>query len=505
MPRTRISLLFDEPIGTIRPELHGQFAEHLGACIEDGLWVGESSPIPNLGGLRADVLEALQRLRVPVLRWPGGCYADDYHWEDGIGPRRERPRRMNLWWGQNVETNAFGTHEFLTLCRYLRCQPYLAGNVGSGTVREMRDWVEYCNFAGDSTLARRRGVNGSPMPFGVHYWGVGNENWGCGGNFCPEDYAAEYKRFATYLRDLSGTKLFLIACGPDGNKPDWTRRFFRKLSGADDRFNFRLHGLGAHYYAGTAGPSATQFDVNQWYELLHKAAAVEQLIIEQRAVMDEFDPRRKVGLLIDEWGTWHYPTPGRDPAHLWQQSTLRDALVAAITLDAFNRHADKLVMCNIAQVANVLQSLILTEGEKMALTPTYHVFDLYQPHQGARSVRVNFETNTVRFAVGAEGREMPVLSGSASVRGATAVLTVVNVNAADPVEAEIGLGGRTFSECRTTVLTHEDLSAHNTFADPEAVSPRVPAATSAPAAGSPVGLTHTFLAASVTRLEIRLR
>src|SRR4051794_574484 len=305
VPDARITIVADEPIGTVRPELFGHFIEHLGRCIDEGIWVGEDSAIDNTGGFRTDVLNALRQLRIPVLRWPGGCYADDYHWEDGVGPPKDRPRRVNLWWGQNVETNAFGTHEFMRLCRYLGAQPYLAGNVGSGTPREMRDWMEYCNFAGDSTLARRRGRDGSPAPFNVRYWGVGNENWGCGGNMCPEDYAVEYKRYSTYLADFGGTKNCLIACGPDtGRKEfhaDWTRRFFNKLGG-----HKKIHGFAAHYYCGTAG-TATEYSTDQWYELLHKAARIEDRIITHRAIMDEFDHERKIGLIFDEWGTWHPP------------------------------------------------------------------------------------------------------------------------------------------------------------------------------------------------------
>lgn len=498
MPVANLSIRLDETIGTIRPALHGQFIEHLGACIDGGIWVGETSLIPNVGGIRSDVLEALKRLRIPVLRWPGGCYADDYHWEDGIGPRKDRPRRVNTWWGSNVENNHFGTHEFLTLCRYLGCEPYFAGNVGSGSPRELRDWIEYCNFAGDSTLAKRRGQNGSPQPFGVRYWGVGNEAWGCGGNFCPEDYASEYRRFATYLRDFSGTPLYLIACGPDGNQPDWTRRFFAKLAGADRRFNFRMHGFGAHYYCGTAGHSAADFDTNQWYELLASATRVEGLIEQQRAVMDEFDPQRKVGLLIDEWGAWHFPTPGREPLHLWQQNTLRDALVAAITLDTFNRHADKLAMANIAQAVNVLQAMVLTEGDRMLTTPTYHVFDLYQAHQGGRSVRAVIEAPEVSYAAGDERRAMPTIMGSASVRGNVVTLTAVNAHATLPMDTRIDLGAARAHQIVADVLTHEDLAAHNTFDEPGAVAP---AAMEADTDGT--AIRCTLPPASVVRLQMR--
>src|SRR4051794_41066422 len=304
MPAPAITVHLDEPGATIRPELYGHFAEHLGACVDEGLWVGEGSSIPNIGGLRSDIIEALRRLHVPVLRWPGGCFADDYHWQDGIGPRKDRPRRVNLWWGRTIETNEFGTHEFINLCRLIGAQPYLAGNLGSGSPGELRDWLEYCNFAGTSALAKQRASNGSPQPFDVRYWGVGNEAWGCGGNFGPEDYASEYKRFATYLNGFSETKPYLIACGPDSGRAqfhsDWTRRFFDKL--ARDGKVDRVHSFAAHYYCGTAG-TATDYSTDQWYELIEKASRIEQVITTHRTIMDEYDPQRKVGLILDEWGT----------------------------------------------------------------------------------------------------------------------------------------------------------------------------------------------------------
>ena len=493
MSRAKITVHLDQPIGTIRPELYGHFAEHLGGCIDGGLWVGEDSPIPNYGGLRADAIEALRKLNPPVLRWPGGCFADDYHWPDGVGPRRERPRTVNLWWGQTVENNHFGTHEFLNLCRFVGAEPYLAGNVGSGSPREMRDWVEYCNFPGDSTLARRRAANGSPQPLCVRYWGVGNENWNCGGSFCAEDYAAEYRRFATYLRDFGGTKLFLIACGPDGNDLEWTRRFFAKLGPKFDR----IHGYAAHYYCGTAGPSATEFDVGQWYELIYKATLVEQLIEQQRSLMDEFDPQRRVGLVIDEWGTWHLPTPGRNPAFLWQQNTLRDALVAAVTLDTFNRHADKLVMCNVAQVANVLQAMILTEGERLVVTPSYHVFDLYQSHQGGQALRVTVEAPSLPVATGDRRESLPGLMGSASANDGLLTLSFVNPHATFPLEVQVGLPPHP-REVRGSVIAHDDLSAHNTSDEPETVRPQ------ALESGALRDGVYTCPPASITVLRLRL-
>jgi len=487
----RITVYPQEPLGIIRPELYGHFIEHLGACIDEGIWVGEESAIPNFGGIRTDVLDALRQLHPPVLRWPGGCYADDYHWEDGVGARPGRPRRVNLWWGQNIETNAFGTHEFIQVCRTLGAESYFAANLGSGSPRELREWVEYCNFAGDSTLAKRRAANGSPVPFGVRYWGIGNEAWGCGGRFDPEDYAAEYKRFANYVREFSGVTPYLIACGPDGNDLDWPRRFFRKLPHLP-----LISGFAPHYYCGTAGPSATEFDVNQWYELLEKATRIEKLIHEQRALLDEFDPQRRIGLVIDEWGTWHLPTPGRNPAHLWQQNTLRDALAAALTLDIFNRNSDKLVMANISQAVNVLQAMILTQGPQMLTTPTYHVFELYRSHQGARVLRASFDSPPVSFAVGEQKRQLPGLAGSASVKADLLTLSVVNPHATLPAEAQLDLRGADLREATISVLTHPELTAHNTFESPQTLRPQTQPWEPAD--------RHTFPAASVTVFRGRL-
>lgn len=492
MPAAQIVICLQEPIATINPNLYGHFAEHLGACIYEGVWVGENSPIPNVGGIRTDVIEALKKIRPPVVRWPGGCFADDYHWEDGIGPRNERPRRVNIWWGDDIETNEFGTHEFIQFCHFIGATPYICGNVGSGSPSELRNWVEYCNFASDSTLARRRAANGSPEPFGVRFWGVGNENWGCGGNFCPEDYAAEYKRFATYLRDFSGTPLFLIACGPNGNNADWSRRFFTKLAGFR-----RIHAFAAHYYCGTAG-QATEYTTDEWYQLIHRSLAMEPLIKQQRAILDGFDPERRIGLLVDEWGTWHKPAEGHNPRHLWQQNTLRDALVAAATLDIFNRHADKVIMGNIAQTVNVLQAMILTDGDKMLTTPTYHVYDMYQSHQGGQSLRTSFEADDITFKAGNDERRLFGLSGSASLKDGVLTLSVVNPHVDSPIEATIELLGGKAEKAEVTVLKHEDIHAHNTFDAPETLTPQT----------STVDLNsecrHAFAPASVTVFRARL-
>ncbi|MCC6444996.1 MAG: alpha-N-arabinofuranosidase [Armatimonadetes bacterium] len=497
MSQATVEILLPEAVGTINPNLYGHFAEHLGSCIYEGIWVGEDAAIPNTGGIRDDVAEALRRISPPVIRWPGGCFADDYHWQDGIGPRSARPGAVNIHWGNVIESNAFGTHEFITFCRRVGAAPYICGNVGSGSPREMRDWVEYCNYPGGSTLSDRRAENGSPEPFGVRYWGVGNENWGCGGHFSPEDYGTEFKRFATYLRDY-GTPLHLIACGPPGNDVAWTRRFFEKIR-VEHPFHPPMHGYSAHYYCGTAGAS-TEYTEDQWYQLLYQAADLEPLIVQQRAVMDVFDPRRAIGLIVDEWGTWHPTEPGRNPAFLWQQNTMRDALVAALSLDIFNRHADKVVMGNIAQTINVLQSMILTDGPRMVTTPTYHVYDLYQAHQGGQSVRTLISAPSIGFHIGTERRELFGLTGSASLKGNTLTATLVNLHTAEPVESTLRLwGDAKCASAACTVLAHEDIHAHNTFEAPETVT----------SVARPVDLSGSVLSyicppASVTRLDLRL-
>ncbi|MFP3897428.1 MAG: alpha-N-arabinofuranosidase [Anaerolineales bacterium] len=493
MPESRITVCLDEPIATISPHIYGHFAEHLGACIYEGIWVGKESSIPNAGGIRFDVIEALRRIEPPVVRWPGGCFADDYHWRDGIGPREERPRRVNIWWGETIETNAFGTHEFLRFCDLIGAEPYICGNVGSGTPRELRDWVEYCNFPGDSTLAARRRANGAADPFGVRYWGVGNENWGCGGHFRGDEYAAQFRRFATYLRDFGDTPLFLVACGSSGNDTEWTHRFFEGLGDYE-----RVHGFGTHYYCRTAG-TATEYTTDEWYTLLERALRMEPLIKQQRAIMDGYDPRRQIGLIVDEWGTWHPPAPGRHPRHLWQQNTLRDAMVAASSLDIFNRHADKVIMANIAQTVNVLQAMILTEGEEMLTTPTYHVYDMYKSHQGGESLRFISETDDIDF-VGPGGRDrVPNLQGSASLKDDVLTLSVTNYNVDVPLSADIVLRGGRAGDAGVSVLSAPDIHAHNTFEEPVRVTPRTVSLDVGDAQWH-----HTFAPASVTVFRIAL-
>lgn len=503
----RIRVSPEQTLARINPDIYGHFAEHLGACIYEGLWVGEDSSIPNTRGLRNDVVAALRSLAPPVIRWPGGCFADDYHWRDGIGPRESRPRRINIWWGEDIETNHFGTHEFIELCRQTGAQPYIVGNVGSGAPGELRDWVEYCNFGGDSTLGRERAANGAAEPFGVRYWGVGNENWGCGGDMDPEDYAVAYRRFSTYLRSFGGSEPCLIACGPSNNDIDWTLRFFEKLGRARTR---RIDAFAAHYYArardhnadnpwSALTGTATEYDETQWYAQLQLGLQMERLVEQQRAAMDSFDPDRRIGLIVDEWGTWHPPSPGHHPRHLWQQNTMRDAVVAATTLDIFNRHADKVVMTNIAQTINVLQAMILTDGDRMLVTPSGHVYAMYRAHQGGQSLHTAFESDMLSFTSNGATEEMPGLAGSASLKGRELTLSVVNCSADSAIEAEIDIIGASAREITLTTLAGAGIHAHNRFEAPELVQPQTQTLT---ASGS--AWAQSFAPASVNVLRILL-
>lgn len=507
MSDSQITVSLPHRIATINPNIYGHFAEHLGSCIYEGIWVGEDSAIPNTRGIRNDVAAALKKIAPPVIRWPGGCFADDYHWRDGIGPREDRPERINIWWGEDIESNHFGTHEFIDLCRMVGAAPYIVGNVGSGTPGELRDWVEYCNFPGESTLAKERAANGSADPFAVTYWGVGNENWGCGGSMEPDDYAAYYRQFAVYMREFGGTAPYLIACGPSGNDIDWTTRFFKKFNGMRRP---RIDAFAAHYYARARLPedkvsystltgTATDYTTEQWYYQIHAGLKMERLVVQQRATMDSYDPDRQIGLIVDEWGTWHPPSEGHHPRHLWQQNTMRDALVAATTLDIFNRHADKVVMGAIAQTINVLQAMILTDGPRMLTTPTYHVYDMYQVHQGGTSLQLAVETDDIQAELQGETISVPALSGSASIKDRTLTLSVVNSHADSAIEAQIQLFGAAVQSASVTTLAGDDIHAHNSFDDADRVAPQT-----APAEISGSSWAHTFPPASVTVLSLSL-
>lgn len=505
----KIEILPSEPVGKIRPELYGHFAENIGGVVYDGIWVGQGSKIPNIGGIRAALVEKLKRIKPPVIRWPGGCFADSYDWRDGIGPRSERPRRTNFWINegfmqrapdgpQKYDPNQFGTNEFARFCQLTGAQPYIAANVRSLTAKDFYEWVEYCNApAGATSLAARRAAAGDAEPFRVRFWGVGNESWGCGGNFTPEEYATEFRRFTAWVPGYD-VPLALIGSGPSGGDLDWTRRFFAKLTERDKGLLGLLYGWAMHYYCGTAGKgNAIDFTVDDWYELLEKANGMEPLIQKQWAAMGEIDQAHRVKLIVDEWGTWHRPGTEVHPAYLFGQTgTLRDALAAALTLDIFNRHADKLVMANIAQLINNLQSLFLSREDKFIVTPNYHVFDMYAPHQGGQSVRTVFSAPSLAMK---EGKALPSLAGSASLTGKQLVLTVVNPDHETERETEISLRGATVRSGQAAALFDSDLHAHNSFDQPERLGIR-----SVSFEGSGSSFVFRFKPASVTRLLLDL-
>jgi alpha-L-arabinofuranosidase len=452
----RVVVHTDAEIATVKPEFHGHFAEHLGSCIYGGLWVGKNSKIPNVNGHRKLAVDYLRELGVPVLRWPGGCFADDYHWRDGIGPEAKRPKRVNLHWGGGLEDNSFGTHEFIDLCRKIGAEPYLAGNVGSGSPRELRDWVEYCNYPSGSELSEERAVNGSPEPFRVRYWGVGNESWGCGGNLRPEEYAALYRQFVVYIKEFGSTKPFLIASGPSGSDVGWSRGFLDKMKyGLPD-------GLSMHYYEG-GEDAATEFSVPHMNEQLSIFAKVEDSIRLQRSVLDGYHEGKNVGLILDEWGVWDRISPADEKRHgsLWQQSTMRSALAAGLGLNLFNRLADKLYMCNIAQIVNVLQSLLITDGaesDKCVRTTTYYAFALFKAHRSKTALRVSTQD------VSPLG-----LSASASRGGNEMALSLVNPRSDVDLRVECALTGTTAKEGSAEILHAPDLNVCNTFEKPDAV------------------------------------
>jgi len=417
--------------GTINKNIFGHFSEHLGRCIYQGLFVGKESPIPNKNGMRTDVVEALKNIQVPVLRWPGGCFADEYHWEDGIGPQENRKRMVNTNWGGVVEDNSFGTHEFLELCDQIGCEPYINANVGSGTVREMAEWVEYLNSEGDSTVVKKRWANGRKDPWGVKFWGVGNESWGCGGNMRPEYYADEYRKFQTYCRNYGQNKLFRIACGPNSDDYNWTEVLMKNACGYMDA-------LTLHYYTICGDKwedkrASTGFTSEDYYRTLKHSMKMEELVTRHGQIMDRYDPEKKVALIVDEWGNWFDVEPGTNPGFLYQQNTMRDAMVAAITLNVFMAHCDRVRMANLAQTVNVLQSVILTEGDKMVKTPTYHVFDLYKAHQDAQQVDCFVETEEV----GENGFDVPQIIASASQKDGKLTLTLANTSMDKAAEVEI--------------------------------------------------------------------
>jgi alpha-L-arabinofuranosidase len=514
----RIEVLLGEEIGTISPNIYGHFTENLSGVVYDGIWVGKSSKIPNIDGIRAELVEQMRKIKPAVIRFPGGCFADSYDWRDGVGPVDKRPRRTNFWHGveapsapasHRYDPNQFGTDEFVHFCRLVGGQPYLAANVRSLPAQEFYRWVEYCNSPAESTtLADLRATGGNPEPFDVRYWGVGNESWGCGGNFLPQEYAMEFRRYAAWVPGY-GKPLSLIASGPNSGELSWTRGFFEALaSKGKDQIN-SVYGFALHHYAWNLSRGTTQdwekgkgdalkFDHADWYELLREGQKIEELINDHWKVMGETDTTHRVKLVVDEWGPWYKPGSEQTPGDALEQTpTMRDAVFSGMSLDIFNRNPDKVTMANCAQLINCLNSLYLAHEDKFVVTPVGHVFEMYVPHQGSKAVRSVFSAPTIQYDRDGKPAEFWGLRGSASVRDKTVVLTVVNPSVSEPRETEISLSGVRPKSGTVTILANPDLHAYNSFQHRDIVVPRI---SQLKVAGPTLVLT--IPPASVTTLQI---
>ncbi|MEO6290774.1 MAG: alpha-L-arabinofuranosidase C-terminal domain-containing protein [Ginsengibacter sp.] len=453
----------------INKNIYGHFAEHLGRCIYDGFYVGDTNKtIPNTEGIRNDVIAALRRMKIPLLRWPGGCFADTYHWKDGVGPKDKRPEMVNTWWGGVTEDNSFGTHDFLNMCERLGADPYLAGNVGSGTVQELSQWLQYVNFDGKSPMSDWRRQNGRQKPWNVKYWGVGNEVWGCGGNMTPEYYANIYKQYATFMTDWTNSNnLFRIASGASDANYHWTEVLMRDIP------HDMISGTGLHHYAviewNHKGP-AIDFSEQQYFATLKSALQMEEMVTKHSAIMDKYDPKKRIALVVDEWGGWYYVEPGTNPGFLYQQNTMRDAMIAGVTLNIFNNHSDRVRMANLAQTINVLQAVILTNKEKIILTPTYHIMEMYNVHQDAMMLSLKITTDKYTFG----NESLPAVSGSAS-RDSTGLvhISLTNINSKKEETVAIKIDGKRYNNVKGRILTSSKLQDHNTFEEPEKIIPQV--------------------------------
>lgn len=445
----------------ISKHIYGHFSEHLGRCIYDGFYVGEqNTTIPHKNGVRLDVVDALKKLKIPNLRWPGGCFADTYHWKDGIGVKEKRPTIVNTWWGGVTENNSFGTHDFLDMCELLGTEPYLSANVGSGTVQEVAEWIQYTTFDGVSPMSDLRKVNGREKPWKVTYWGVGNEAWGCGGNMTAEYYANIYRQYATFMS--GGNKIFRIASGANSADYHWTEVLMRDIP------HHLLDGVALHHYSvidwNKKGPSTT-FSENEYFQILKQAWKMEELIVKHTAIMDKYDPQKKIALVVDEWGGWYDVEPNTNPGFLYQQNTIRDALLAGITLNIFNNHADRVRMANLAQVVNVLQAVILTDGAKLILTPTYHVMEMYNVHQDATLLPIKVTTGDYVF----NAEKLPAVSASASmdIDGLTNItITNIQTSKGEDVVIELPQKGKSVS---ARIVTSNKIQDYNSFDRPETI------------------------------------
>jgi len=458
--QNKIIIHADQPCSKIDKAIYGQFAEHLGHCIYGGIYVGEKSDIPNTDGFRLDVVGALKELKVPLVRWPGGCFADTYHWKDGIGPKADRSSIINVHWGGVTEDNSFGTHEFLNFCELIGADPYICLNVGSGTVQEAADWIEYVTSSNESPMTKLRKKNGREKPWNVKYWSAGNETWGCGGNMRPEYYADLYRQYASYMR---APGIYKIASGANADDYNWMEVLMRDARGM-------MNGISLHYYT-VAGDwnkkgSATQFDENVWFTTMQKTLKMEELVTKHSAIMDKYDPSKNVGLLVDEWGNWFDVEPGTNPGFLFQQNTLRDAMVAGINLNIFNNHADRVRMSNIAQMINVLQSMILTKDKEMVLTPTYYVFKMYNVHQDAKMLPIEIKCG--KYTSGANS--IDAISASASVKDGIVSVTICNLDPVNSQSISFDVQGLKTATVTGKIVTANKINAFNDFGKKEEVS-----------------------------------
>ncbi|SHH91138.1 alpha-N-arabinofuranosidase [Wenyingzhuangia marina] len=465
---TKITINADEKSPVISKHIYGHFAEHLGRCIYDGFYVGDSSSIANTDGIRNDIVEALKELQIPNLRWPGGCFADTYHWKDGIGPKEDRPTIVNTWWGGVTEDNSFGTHDFLNMCELLGTEPYLSGNVGSGTVQELADWVQYTNFGGISPMSKLREENGRKEPWKVKFWGIGNEAWGCGGNMTADYYANEYRKYATFISDWENTGgLLRIASGASSDDYNWTETLMKNIPKS------LLGGVALHHYSvidwKKKGDAVTFTDA-QYFRTMEEALKMEELVTKHAAIMDKYDPKKKVDLIVDEWGGWYEVEKGTNPGFLYQQNTMRDALLAGATLNIFNNHADRVRMANLAQAVNVLQAVILTDKAKMILTPTYHIMNMYKVHQDAKLLPLAFESPKYTF----EGKSLPAVSVSASKDKKGSIhVSLVNIDPTKDNEVEIDITKLGIKNVSGTILTSKNLRDYNSFDEPNKIEPQI--------------------------------
>ena len=517
---SRIEVLFDEPLGIISPNIYGHFVENLSGVLYDGIWVGEKSPVPNIDGLRKSLIEHMRKIKATVIRFPGGCFADSYDWRDGIGPAEKRPRRTNFWVNGESEKappshrydpNAVGTNEFVHFCKLIGAEPYLAANVRSLPASAFQQWVEYCNSpAGSTTLADARAAAGYAEPFRVKYWGVGNESWGCGGEFTPQEYAVEFRRYSTWLPTY-GDNLNLIASGPNTDDWNWTREFLTEVLRKGPGGLHRIYGMALHHYAWNLSRGKTKewvagkgdalkFDPVDWYELLREGERMENLVTGHWQVLSEFDREHRVKLVVDEWGPWYRPGSEATPGdQLEQMPTLRDAVFSGMTLDIFNRHPEKVAMANCAQLINCLNSLYLAQEDKFVITPVGHIFELYASHQGGQSLRTIFSSPNLHYDRDGQSAAFWGLRGSASLRDKTWTITAVNPSTSEPRLAEIALKGASIKEASMNFLSNADIHAHNTFDQREVVVPQTKRLSATEG-----NFVVEFLPASVVALNIQL-